>query len=296
VQTLAQQVIAEAFGAFLEVNPSAAKSIIQKCLTSARARDAAGNVAVARSDVWVAGDREWWFDVSDGYRMDVVPERRRYEPGESAVLQVRSPFRQASALVTVEREGVLDAFVTRLDGKAPVVKLPLKGVHAPNVFVSVLAVRGRVADVAPTALVDLGKPAFRMGVTELKVGWRAHELAVKVQPGQDVYRVRERAKVRVQVSRPDGKALPAGAEVAVAAVDEALLELLPNPAGAFFFDPEAFEVPTIDEPVILAPGTSLSFEISYRPTATLRSAVLRVVCDSDDGPLDLEMWGRISPW
>jgi hypothetical protein len=74
------------------------------------------------------------------------------------------------------------------------------------------------------------------------------------------------------------------------------LELLPNPAGAFFFDPEAFEVPAIDEPVILAPGTSLSFEISYRPTATLRSAVLRVVCDSDDGPLDLEMWGRISPW
>jgi uncharacterized protein YfaS (alpha-2-macroglobulin family) len=196
----------------------------------ARARDAAGNVSVARSDVWVAGDRDWWFDVSDGDRMDVVPERRRYEPGETAVLQVRSPFRQASALVTVEREGVLEAFVTRLDGKAPVVKLPLKGGHAPNVFVSVLAVRGRVADVAPTALVDLGKPAFRMGVTELKVGWRAHELAVKVQPGRDVYRVRERAKVRVQVSRPDGKPLPAGAEVAVAAVDEALLELLPNPS------------------------------------------------------------------
>jgi len=41
VQTLVQQVVGETFNTFLEENPSAAKSIIQKCLTSARARDAA---------------------------------------------------------------------------------------------------------------------------------------------------------------------------------------------------------------------------------------------------------------
>ena len=41
VQTLTQQVVSEAFSAFLEENPSAAKAIVSKCLTSARARDAA---------------------------------------------------------------------------------------------------------------------------------------------------------------------------------------------------------------------------------------------------------------
>ncbi len=41
VQTLSQQVVGEAFSVFLEENPSAGKSIVQKCLTSARARDAA---------------------------------------------------------------------------------------------------------------------------------------------------------------------------------------------------------------------------------------------------------------
>ncbi len=41
VQTIAQQVVGEAFSTFLEENPSAGKGIIQKCLTSARARDAA---------------------------------------------------------------------------------------------------------------------------------------------------------------------------------------------------------------------------------------------------------------
>ena len=41
VQTYAQQVVVEAFNTFLEETPSAAKAIIAKCLTSARARDAA---------------------------------------------------------------------------------------------------------------------------------------------------------------------------------------------------------------------------------------------------------------
>ncbi|TET84573.1 MAG: DNA topoisomerase (ATP-hydrolyzing) subunit B [Anaerolineales bacterium] len=41
VQTQVQQVLGEAFGVFLEENPSAAKAIAKKCLTSARARDAA---------------------------------------------------------------------------------------------------------------------------------------------------------------------------------------------------------------------------------------------------------------
>lgn len=41
VQTLSQQVLSEAFNIFLEENPSAGKAIVRKCLTSARARDAA---------------------------------------------------------------------------------------------------------------------------------------------------------------------------------------------------------------------------------------------------------------
>jgi uncharacterized protein YfaS (alpha-2-macroglobulin family) len=195
----------------------------------ARAEDATGNPAVTTAEVWVAGEGEWWFDVGDSDRMDVVPERKRYAPGEAATLQVRAPFRQATALVTVEREGILDAFVTALSGKAPVVRVPLAGRHAPNAFVSVLAVRGRVAGAQPTALVDLGRPAFRMGVAELAVGWEASALNVEVRPDREVFRVRDRARVAIAVRRArDGRPPGKGAEVAVAAVDEGLLELLPN--------------------------------------------------------------------
>jgi len=41
LQMLTQQVVGETFRDFLDENPSAAKAIVQKCLTSARARDAA---------------------------------------------------------------------------------------------------------------------------------------------------------------------------------------------------------------------------------------------------------------
>lgn len=41
VQTQVQQALGEQFGSFLEENPRAGKAIVQKCLTSARARDAA---------------------------------------------------------------------------------------------------------------------------------------------------------------------------------------------------------------------------------------------------------------
>ena len=197
-------------------------------ILQAETKDANGNPSLANASVWVAGKDEWWFDAGNDDRMDVIPEKKRYEPGETAQIQVRMPFREATALVTVEREGVIESFVQPLSGKLPVIKLPIKGHYAPNMFVSVLVVRGRVSDVQPTALVDLGRPAFKMGVTEIAVGWKAHELVVKVKPERATYKVRDKATVSITVTRQDGSKPVKGTEVAVAAVDEGLLELGPN--------------------------------------------------------------------
>jgi uncharacterized protein YfaS (alpha-2-macroglobulin family) len=194
----------------------------------AQAKDNDGNVATAGRTVWVASGDEWWFEGGGSDRMDVLPERKSYEAGETARFQVRMPFREATALVTVEREGVIDAFIQPISGKAPVIDVPIKPNYAPNVYVSVLAVRGRVGEPQPTALVDLGKPAFRLGIAPINVGWRPHELKVRVTPDAAVHKVRETATVRLKVDRADGGPLPSGSEVALAAVDEGLLELMPN--------------------------------------------------------------------
>jgi uncharacterized protein YfaS (alpha-2-macroglobulin family) len=197
-------------------------------ILQAQSMDDIGNPTVVQREVWVAGKGEWWFEVGDHDRMDLIPEKKRYEPGDTAIFQVRMPFRSAMALVSVEREGVMETWVKRISGKKPVVEVPIKGSYAPNVFVSVLAVRGRLPWIQPTALIDLGKPAYKLGIAEVNVGWKAHELRVHVSTDRKVYKVRQKAEVKIKVATSDGKAPPAGSEVALAAVDEGLLELMPN--------------------------------------------------------------------
>lgn len=214
----------------------------------ARADDGAGFTAITSTTAWVAGDDEWWFKPGNADRIDVLPELKEYQAGDTARFQVRMPFRHATALVTVEREGVLDSFVTELDGHEPLVSVPIKANYAPNVYVSVLVVRGRVSwlqsalgsvvryfklpwaidGALPTTLVDLGKPAYRLGIGRINVGWQAHQLEVEVKPAQGVYKVRDTARIEINVKRADGGALTPGAEVALAAVDEGLLELSAN--------------------------------------------------------------------
>ncbi|NHZ95890.1 MG2 domain-containing protein [Massilia sp. CCM 8734] len=194
----------------------------------ARAVDGQRRVAVTQRDIWVAGAGDWWFQAGDNDRIDLLPSAKRYEPGQDATFQVRSPFRDATALITVEREGILDTYVRTLSGKEPTFTIPMLGKYAPNAFVSALVVRGRVAGVQPTAMVDLGKPSYKLGIAPVQVGWSAHELKVKVSTDKQDYKVRENASVTVKVTRADGSPAPAGTEVALAAVDAGLLELMPN--------------------------------------------------------------------
>jgi uncharacterized protein YfaS (alpha-2-macroglobulin family) len=222
----------------------------------AQARDAQGHLARAASSVWVTRAGEVWFGSANDDRMDVLPEQRAYEPGQVAKFQVRSPFRHATALVAIERNGIIETRTVQLDGRDPTIELPVKAEWAPNVFVSVLAVRGRVREVpwyslftwgwktpvewwhawrdggneyqAPTAMVDLAKPAFKFGITEIEVGIAAHRLKVEVVPDKATYPIRATSQVRIKVTLPDGSSAPAGTEVTLAAVDEALLALRPN--------------------------------------------------------------------
>jgi uncharacterized protein YfaS (alpha-2-macroglobulin family) len=192
------------------------------------AKDDEGRVSYANASMWVARkSAPMWFGSEDNDRMDVLPEEPGYEPGQTARFQVRVPFRRSTALVTVEREGVLESYIQELDSSEPVVELKIKPEWAPNVYVSVLAVRGRVNDAQPTGLLDLGRPAFKLGIGRIKVGWKRHELKVSVSPAKEVFRVREKAPVEVRVSAADGSAMRGG-EVALMAVDEGLLELMPN--------------------------------------------------------------------
>ncbi|WP_322994877.1 alpha-2-macroglobulin family protein [Castellaniella sp.] len=223
---------------------------------TAQAQDAQGRISQAASSIWVWGG-ENWFAGGDDDRIDIIPSQASYRPGEIAEFTVRMPFRQAQALVAVEREGVLETHVVTLDGDQPVVRLPVQPGWGPNVYVSVLAVRGRIREIpwasffdwgwrhplawaqaradqvdqvpAPTGLVDLAKPSFRFGLTQIRVSDESDHLQVQLDADREQYQVREQAQVRIRATLPDGQPA-AGASVAFAAVDEALLSLMDNPS------------------------------------------------------------------
>jgi uncharacterized protein YfaS (alpha-2-macroglobulin family) len=220
----------------------------------ARANDAQGHASEAAASVWITKQGELWFAQDNDDRIDVLPEKKRYEPGETARLQVRMPFREASVLVAVEREAVIATQVVTLRGDDPTVELKIEPTWGPNVYVSVLALRGRIRETPwysfftwgwrepltwwqnfwhdskdyqpPTAMVDLAKPAFKLGVATLRVGLAAHELQVSVGADKPQYTIRQKAIAKIKVTQ-GGKPL-AGAEVAFAAVDEGLLALRGN--------------------------------------------------------------------
>ncbi|MGS5089331.1 alpha-2-macroglobulin family protein [Hydrogenophaga sp. A37] len=224
---------------------------------TATAQDKEGRKHQSVASVYVTRQGELWFGGEDHDRMDLLPEKKRYQPGETARLQVRMPFRFATALVSIEREGIVETRVVQLNGEDPTIELKVEADWGPNVFVSVMALRGRLRDVpwysaftwgykaprewwnafwyegreyvAPTALVDLSKPAYRLGVTELQVGIAAHEIKVAVSTDRESYAVRGKALVTIQATLPNGQPA-ANAEVALAVVDQALLELGPNPS------------------------------------------------------------------
>lgn len=184
--------------------------------------------SATNTEIWVTGESDWWFKAENDDRMDLLPEKKRYEPGDKARFQVRMPFEKASVLITTEREGILKYFIKKLSRRNPVFEISVDGSYSPNVYVSALAVRGRITDIKPTATIDLGKPAFKLGVAEIKVGFQTHELKVKVIPEKDVYKVRDHAKAKIKVSSADGKILPEGAVVSLSVVDEGLLQIYPN--------------------------------------------------------------------
>jgi len=196
---------------------------------TAQVNDNAGRAASSGTSIWASNGDDWMFRAESSDRIDLLPEKKRYEPGEKARFQVRMPFREATVLVTVEREGaVLSSFVTKLSGKSAVIEVPVKEEWAPNAYVSALLVRGRVGAPAPTAMIDLAKPGFKLGLANVDVNWQRYSLNVTVTPDKTEYQTREKSLVKVKVTRSNNNRPGDNAELAVFAIDEALLELQGN--------------------------------------------------------------------
>ena len=157
---------------------------------------------------------------------------------------IQSPWEQATALVTTEREGVRSHRQFALTSTQQSISIPVTDDDIPNVFVSVLLVKGRgqaeTKAAEPTATrqnerfgtagpnvvedpSDPGKPAFRLGYVELNVEDASKRLKVSVRADKEEYRPANAAKVLLDVKDASGRGAPS--EVTLWAVDYGVLSL-----------------------------------------------------------------------
>lgn len=181
-----------------------------------------------------AGEVVW----QTGTHVQLVPDKARYKIGDVARVLVQNPYPGATALVTVERYGVLWKRMITLKGSAPVLEIPIERRFFPGAYLSVDIFSPRVAK--PDAA-DLGRPTLAMGYMALPVVGEGASLAVGVTPARTDYQPRQRVTAQVLVKETNGKPA-AHTRVVVAVVDEAVLDLLQDKSA--YYDPRrAFYAP-----------------------------------------------------
>ena len=134
----------------------------------ATAQDAEGRSTTSATSFYVLGSGYTAWERYDHNRIDLVPEKKQYRPGETARLMVKSPWEGALALLTTEREGVRTWREFDLNSTQTTVSVPITEKDIPNLYVSVLLLKGRTKEGVEDES-DPGKPAFRLGYTAINV-------------------------------------------------------------------------------------------------------------------------------
>ena len=173
----------------------------------ARADADAGRFAVTTTSFYALGDGYTAWARYDHNRIDLVPERKTYKPGDTARIMIQSPWEQATALVTTEREGIRTASAVRADLDAAVHhRSDHRSRHSEHLRVGAARQRPHECSASSEAATggpsspendasDPGKPSFRLGYVELKVEDATKRLTVAVAANKDEYRPANTAKV-----------------------------------------------------------------------------------------------------
>ena len=164
--------------------------------------------------LWAPGESPWWSGPAQE-RVQIVPDKKTYQPGDTAHVLIVTGKEPASVLMTVEGNGLYSGQVIRSSGGSITVDVPIKLEYAPNFYVAAVFIRGN---------------KLYQGSKSLTVPPVQHELNVQLLPSKPQYQPGEAASYTIKATDNSGK--PVAAEFSLGVVDEAIYAIKPETVGS----------------------------------------------------------------
>jgi len=173
--------------------------------------------------MWVSGRNYVSWRQMNNDRIELVPDQREYQVGDTANVLVPHPYQgPVQALITVERGHIYRYWVETLETNSEQIQIPITEDLIPNVYVSVVIVKG-TDETTPL-------PTFKVGYIELPIQVTEKELTIAMtpnRPSDQHYQPGETVTYDVRVTDSAGD--PVEAELALNLVDLAVLALADQP-------------------------------------------------------------------
>ncbi len=182
--------------------------------------------AYTRTNVYAYGGGYIGWDFRNDDIVEILADRDEYAPGDTAKIMIQSPFPECTAIVTLEREGVLWQKSFPLKGNGTPIEIPITEEHVPDVYVGVLLLRPRVGNhLVETSSYsgtiqkeDLGRPMLKAGMVRLSVDPASRRIPLEVKSDRKEYGPGDSVELTLH-SEP-------GAEVVVSVADRGVLDLV----------------------------------------------------------------------
>ena len=194
--------------------------------------------------LWVAGGKTPPKRDIEQEEVELIPDRKEYQAGDTAELLVQSPFYPAEGVLTLRRSGIIKSERFRMEGPSHTLRVPVEEGCTPNLHVQVDLV-GAATRTDPEGKLDERlpkRPAFAQGELNLPIPPLARKLSVKATPRDQALEPGGETVVNVEVRDAAGQPVQ-GSELAVAVVDESILALtkyrLDDPLAIFYAQRDA---------------------------------------------------------
>ena len=160
--------------------------------------------------LWAPGESPWWSGPAEE-RVQIVPDKKSYQPGDTAHVLIVTGKDPASVLVTAEGNGLYSGQVIKSSGGSITVDVPVKPEYAPNFYVGAVFIRGN---------------KLYQGSKSLTVPPTQHAMNVQLLPSKPQYQPGEAASYTIKATDSSGK--PIAAEFSLGVVDEAIYAIKPD--------------------------------------------------------------------